>query len=582
MKTFAAILLSFVSLLPVQGAADDAPVCCEATDVSTAQVLQEVLALYDALPHYSTARYAAEQGDEECLAVLKASAAKISPMVARLKSLPVAQVKDACMLAHRVLCQGDWLFRAYLGEFGWAFEAPDDTGLDAVNTLFAAVLSYAQNEQVPAEPRAVLQEFIAACGGVQTMRTVMSWQQDAMDAWGDACQREYSAALSFFKAFCAAVSTENEAQSLLLLARQAEALQQLCSGEENELLRVNALVPAFRSALIDVWRTTSVPPKPYPNPVLPLALRTDARMQALQPFFEQLPELRTLVLEQAEWRELQARRSSVPKPDYHASIEAGDVLGIEVFLQENAAPRLVLDGEAISLEELRDDELEGVEFSDLFVRLVLEKYADIAAPEVQELMHFCESCGVSNFLLAVRPVNALATDAMGNPLYFVDVVCRISHPYTTQTWVEFYATEQEPVFEGYKPGFSPLIRVKTVLQDRVLEYRSQNIPPSVLTVAEPWSPDGEYLLLPVGLHAGYLLVREDDLGEPDFDWSQATPVNARAEWQSAPLYTSPRWECEDDVLEIHFGTGLSGEAKHHVYDVASGTLRTEELRAEGK
>lgn len=586
MKTFAALLLLLLPLQAIVAAEDAVPVSVAREEVSTAEILQDVMALNEALPYYSLPGRAVKPGEEPLLAELKEAAARIRPMVARLRALPAARVKEACLLAHRILCQQQYLYGVYLGEWGWEFEAPDNAGLDAVAILFEEVLQLTGGkDQITPQALVVLQEFVEACGGEETMRHVMAWQKEAVEDSGPECEQDSLAALAFFKDFCAAVSTENEAQSLLLLARLRGDLQRLCRDNENELLRVNALVPTFRAALIDLWETDCVPPKPYPNPVMPLTCRTEARMQALQPFFEQLPALSTLALKTAEWQKV---RPAAPQPNYHAPTEYGEVLGIEVFLQENGAPRLVLEGEERTLEDLRTYELENFDAPDLFVRFVLEKYEDIASPEVQDLMRFCEECGVSNFLLAVRPKNPLATDALGKPLYFVDVVCRLSHPHALQTWVEFYAAEAADLVDATHPGYSPLIRVKTVVRDEVLEYRSQNVPPSVLTVDEPWSPDGEYLLLPVGLHAGFLLVRVDDLDKPDFDWSQATPVNARAEWQSAPLYTSPRWEMDEDEeeeasgLKIRFGTGLSGESKWHTYDVATGTMSTEVVRATGK
>ncbi len=585
MKTFTALLLLLLPLQAIVAAEDAVPVSVAREEVSTAEILQDVMALNEALPHYSFPGRAVKPGEEPLLAELKDAAARIRPMVVRLRALPAARVKEACLLAHRILCQQQYLYGVYLGEWGWEFEAPDNAGLDAVEILFEEVLQLTgSKEQITPQALAVLQEFVEACGGEETMRHVMAWQKEAVADAGPECEQDSLAALAFFKDFCAAVSTENEAQSLLLLARLRGDLQRLCRDNEHELLRVNALVPTFRAALIDLWETDYDPPKPYPNPVMPLTCRTEARMQALQPFFEQLPALSTLALKTAEWQEV---RPAAPQPDYHAPTEYGEVLGIEVFLQENGAPRLLLEGEERTLEDLRTYSLENYDAPDLFVRFVLEKYEDIASPEVQDLMRFCEECGVSNFLLAVRPKNPLATDALGKPLYFVDVVCRLSHPLALQTWVEFYAAEAADLVDATHPGYSPLIRVKTP-QGKLLEYRSQNVPPSVLTVDEPWSPDGEYLLLPVGLHAGFLLVRVYDLDKPDFDWRQATPVNARAEWQSAPLYTSPRWEMDDDEeeeasgLKIRFGTGLSGESKWHCYDVATGTMSTEVVRATGK
>ena len=312
------------------------------------------------------------------------------------------------------------------------------------------------------------------------------------------------------------------------------------------------------------------PPKPYPNPVLPQALRTETRMQALQSFFEQLPNLRTLVLDRATWQDAEP---SVVAPDYFASGDIADeVYGLEVFLNTQGGFRMVRDGQEIDIEDLRI-ELKEADDVDLFVRLVLEQYADIHSEPVQKLVQLCESCGVNNFLFAVRPADSLETTSSGAPCYFVDMACRISHPYN-ETWVEYYARKEEPPSSTNTAGSAPLIKIRTP-QGNILEYRSQNCYPSVLRITEPWSPCGEYLLLPVNLHSGYLLVRVVDLCSPDFDWSKATPVHALSEWQSVPIYSEPSWKMFDEELQIHFSTGMSGEAKYHRYNIETGELTTE-------
>ena len=79
----------------------------------------------------------------------------------------------------------------------------------------------------------------------------------------------------------------------------------------------------------------------------------------------------------------------------------------------------------------------------------------------------------------------------------------------------------------------------------------------------------------MSLHSGYLLVRVVDLCSPDFDWSKATPVHALSEWQSAPIHSVPSWEMFDEELQIHFSSGMSGEAKYHRYNIETGELTTE-------
>ncbi len=571
MKTLVTFILALAPLLPV-GAADSVPACTVANEAMTEEaLLADVLTLYEALPHYSYPERLVCTPEQDISDAFREFAKIIRPIVARLQQQPVEKVKAACLLADSILYQEQWMPCSYLGDFGYDFEAPDDTGLVAVSHLFETVLHYLRPDSaISSATRETLETFVAACGGVQVMNAVISWEADARTEQEN--EREYLAALDFFKAFCAAVSTANEEQCLLQLANCSRQLQQLSGGKSAELLRLNYLVPEFRSALIELWSDMLLPPEPYPNPVLPQALRTEARMQALQPFFEQLPNLRTLALDRATWQDAEPGAAA---PDYFASGDIADeVYGLEVFLKPQGGFRLVRDGQEIDAETLRI-ELEEADDGELFVRLVLEQYADIHSESVQALVQLCESCGVNNFLFAVRPTNSFETTSFGAPCYFVDTVCRISHP-CFPTWVEFYAREAEPPSSTNTAGSAPLIKIRTP-QGNILEYRSQNCYPSVLRITEPWSPCGEYLLLPVSLHGGYLLVRVADLCSPDFDWSKATPVHALSEWQSAPIHSVPSWEMIDEKLQIHFYSGMSGEAKYHCYNIETGELTSESI-----
>lgn len=569
MKALATFLLALTPLLPVT-AADSEPACDVANEAVTEEaLLADVLTVYEALSVCPRPEYLIKFQEQEDINIFRESAEKIRPIVARLQQLPVEDVKAACLLADSIIYQREWMSGVYLGEFGYACEAPCDTGLRADSTLFEKVLYYLQpNSGISPATRETLEAFVAACGGVQAMNAVALWEADARSEQDN--EREYLAALDFFKDFCAAVSTENEEQCLLQLATLSKQLQQLRGGQNAELLRINYLVLQFRSTLIELWTEVFQPPKPYPNPVLPQTLRTEARMRALQSFFEQLPNLRTLVLDRATWQDAEP---SAAAPDYFASGDIADeVYALEVFLNTQGGFRMVRDGQEIDIEDLRI-ELEEADDVNLFVRLVLEQYADIHSESVQKLVQLCESCGVNNFLFAVRPADSFAITSSGAPCYFVDMVCRISHPYY-ETWVEYYARKEEPPSSTNTAGSAPLIKIRTP-QGNILEYRSQNCYPSVLRITEPWSPCGEYLLLPVSLHSGYLLVRVVDLCSPDFDWSKATPVHALSEWQSEPIYSEPSWEMFDEELQIHFSSGMSGVAKYHRYNIETGELTTE-------
>ena len=571
MKALVTFLLALAPLLP-PGAAYSLPACAVANEALTEDsLLADVLTVYEALSVCPRPEYLIKFQEQEDINIFRESAEKIRPIVAHLQQLPVEDVKAACLLADSIIYQREWMDGVYLGEFGYECEAPGDTGLRAVSILFEKVLYYLQpNSGISPATRETLEAFVAACGGVQAMNAVALWEADARSEQDN--EREYLAALDFFKDFCAAVSTENEEQCLLQLATLSKKLQQLRGGQNAELLRINYLVLQFRSTLIELWTEVCQPPKPYPNPVLPQALRTETRMQALQPFFEQLPNLRTLVLDRATLQDAEPR---VAAPNYFAAGDfADEVYALEVFLNTQGGVRMVQDGQEMDAEDLRF-ELEEADDAELFVRFVLEQYADIDSEPVQQLVQLCESCGVRNFLFAVRPADALASLPTGEPCYFVDMVCRISHPHYT-AWVEYHARTDEAPDPTNTAGTSPRIRILTPW-GKMLEYRSQNCFPSVLKIADPWSPCGEYLLLPVSLHGGYLLVRVADLYSADFDWGKATPVHARSAWQSAPIHSAPTWEIVDEAPEVHFSSGMSGESKYHSYNIETGEFTTEEM-----
>lgn len=573
-QLLSAAILSSLVLLPPGVAA--APAChVENKSATEEELLQDVLSLFEVLPHYSFPRQLVHQKDEYIINSFREAGEKIRPIVKRLQQQPTENVKAAFLLANSILYQREWMYCFYLGQHDIDIEAPEPEGLYAASYLFEKILAYLQPDtDIPNSARELMADFVQACGGEETIKTLISWKKDIQSYQVNA--QEFKEALSFFKDFCTTLSTENEELCLLQLTVQAEKLQQLCQGKKSELLRVNHLIPYFRQANIWLWAEMYRPPKPYPNPILPKACRTEARLKALQPFFELLPNLRPLVLDTATWQDCPDSAA----PDYNTSIKAGDVYGLELFLTEGGGVRLVHSGKEIDTERLREELQEEAEFTNLFVRFVLDKYADIQSEAVQELVHLCESCDVSGFLFALRPEDTLSTTPTGEPLYFLDVVCRIAHPHS-EAWVEYYACMDEAPSNTNTAGTSPLIKIKTP-EGKMLEYRSQNHSPSVLTISHPWSPYGEYLLLPVSQHGGYLLVRTDDMDSPDFDWSKATPVHALSVWQSPPLYTEPSWEWIDEKPSIRFQTGKSGEIKKHCYDVDSGQLTTESLSPTNK
>ena len=301
MKILATFVLTLAPLMSA-GAQNYAAAYTITNEAATEEaVLADVMTVYDALPDYSLFFWLEQDEEQLIIKHFQETCDKIRPIIARLQQLPVEDVKAACLLADSIIYQREWMYGVYLGEFGYEFEAPADTGLRAVSNLFEKVLHYLQpNSGISPATRETLEAFVAACGGVQAMNAVALWEADARSEQDN--EREFLAALDFFKDFCAAVSTENEEQCLLQLATLSKQLQQLRGGQNAELLRINYLVLQFRSTLIKLWTDVCLPPEPYPNPVLPLSWRTEARMRALQSFFEQLPNLRSLILDTTTWK----------------------------------------------------------------------------------------------------------------------------------------------------------------------------------------------------------------------------------------------------------------------------------------
>lgn len=499
----------------------------------------------------------------------------VRPACERLRALPPARLKELCLLADAVIWQKDWVYHMYLAEHE-AEATPDGeemVGLERLAADFADFRRWLSDPQIPAAHQDALREMLRPLGGEQTMALVSEWLDERL-----AC--DYKTALQFFKDLCTAASTKDEAQSLALLKEQAEVLNYFAAKGQDECWRVNALSLAFREALMALWAEKYMPPTPYPNPVMPEELRTPARMQALQPFFDKMPALETLLLQPVTWDEaydcgcvaeggppsLGDDEAEAPRGKFYADSAAGEVdLAVEVLMPESGEPRLRVNDKDISVAELASM-LHHICSAN--VRFVLPNAAAMQSPTVQHLMQQCTQHDCERVLLALRPDNPMETDATGTPLYCVDMLCRVYRPEDATSWVEFYSDPAQGVNSSNSWQYGAFARIKTPA-GKLLDYRSRMVPPDSLVVAQPWSPDGSYLLLPVDTHSGYIAVPSAQLDAADFDWAQAISVNAASEWKSAPIYSSPEW---DSYCKIHFFTFLSGKVIEHQYDMETREL----------
>ena len=108
--------------------------------------------------------------------------------------------------------------------------------------------------------------------------------------------KDYKTALHFFTGICAAAAMKNDQDCAAALQQQHETLQYFRQGGAWEILRLNALAEQFHLVLAEIGAGLH----PFGDPVLPGNRRSAARMQALAPFFDTLPQLKTLLLKPQE------------------------------------------------------------------------------------------------------------------------------------------------------------------------------------------------------------------------------------------------------------------------------------------
>ena len=282
---------------PVEGAAS----ACSACAYDMEAELGTVLKVYESLNLlYSPCDYLTEDGKKNVIAeaAIWQAVTEIRPHVERLQQLSPAQVLQLCMLADAILWQQDWLHGVFLGELGWEMECSLEQGFERLENLAGYVKNRLSSPAVSESEKAAWRELLTLLGGEHVLALP---QQLLHQRWA----KDYKTALSFFKDLCAAVGTEDEATALRLLAEQAEVMAYLVQGEE-EHIRVSYLLNTFHQSvtklreharIIAEFRPDSrtAEPAPYVAPVLPLHLRTEARMNALQPFLHTFPKLRELL-----------------------------------------------------------------------------------------------------------------------------------------------------------------------------------------------------------------------------------------------------------------------------------------------
>lgn len=252
--------------------------CTQAEDMYQAMTL---------LPNYDVLSELVRTQDARSLNTLQKTWEELRPCCESLRRLSPERLKELVLLADAVLWQSRWLESVYLEEFGIETEVPFDVGLIELSKS-AKLLKDVRNGTVAVSPElaAVLRELVLLVGGDHALEYPSAWRDERV-------AEDYKTALQFYKDVCAAASSPDEAQAVSLLKEQEEVLDYFARKGEGEMWRVNKLAHFFHAALQTLQSRGE---HPYSTPVVPPAMRTDARMNALQPFCDKLPAFKELLL----------------------------------------------------------------------------------------------------------------------------------------------------------------------------------------------------------------------------------------------------------------------------------------------
>ncbi len=249
--------------------------------------------LDDAMAVYYELKYLA-QASRLTADDVRYTAEMIRPHCLSLGQLPPETRHELIMLADAVLWQGKWMNETYLAELGMLRHefSPFQEGLLTLAKLSKQCEKLLNDAQTGADMKLALQELIQTLGGTAALQEPEKLGQQS---WA----KDYKTALVFFKELCAAASQQDEQTALAALREQREVLEYFQSGGKWETMRVNALANQFRDTLVIAGTFKH----PFGSTVVPAELRSAARMQALAPFLEALPNLTPLLLQPLEYEQ---------------------------------------------------------------------------------------------------------------------------------------------------------------------------------------------------------------------------------------------------------------------------------------
>ena len=403
-----------------------------------------------------------------------------------------------------------------------------------------AIRQRCQHPSLPPEIRSEMQKFLDILDKLRLEETLLPRCRE----W------EYIRPLLWFKQFCLAAGERDEARALDMLRTCRVQLAAMLKEEDLSQERLLKLLPDFESHLKTSFLEEGYP---YSNPVLPEALCSAERLCELEPIFEVLPPLRKMVAEPMRYSE------SWTSSTYSMREEEMQVGGCDVCTAFGLHPRkdggVDFDqyGVPVTESEVRD---EIARYAELmkgdYVRLIVEEAADLEHPGVCGMVDYCEQVGAVNLVLAVRK-GRVEDEYCDLPSPFIDVVRRVAHP-GGKGWVELgFRRDEKPGLKNCW-GYADRIRIKTPA-GRLLEYQTRNPRRGVLVADAPWSPSGNWLLLPVSLKEGFLLVPVDALDKPDFSWKSATPI--RLPHPGVERYRHYGWKSDRHIHLITLQNGLA-------------------------
>lgn len=274
-----------VALIPCSAQEQQGAAVQQASPVSSPVLetsLEDALAVYDELKQLALAHHQLTEDE------VRHATGVIRPHCFTLGLLTPETRQNIILLADAVLWQGQWMNEMYLAELGIRRHdfAPTQEGLSTLVKLSKQCEELLSDSQTSTDMQLALRELIQTLGGTSALQAPEKLEQLS---WA----KDYKTALVFFKELCAAASQQDEQTALAAIQEQREVLEYFQSGGKWETMRVNALASQFRDTLIIAGTFKH----PFGSTVVPAELRSDARMQALAPFLDTLPELRKLLFQ---------------------------------------------------------------------------------------------------------------------------------------------------------------------------------------------------------------------------------------------------------------------------------------------